>query len=75
MSVFMLRIARRAPDGSVGLPVHEIPIEASSPGEAGAQAKRTDIDMIGLDANAIYVSDDLGRVFWSLRLRDVTGEG
>ena len=74
MPTFVLRVARREADGTFGLPVQEFVIEAASAPDAIAQAKSIDIDMIGLAANAIYLSDKAGRTLWSLRLQDVLPE-
>jgi hypothetical protein len=39
--------------------------------EAIEAAKRIHVDMIGTDANAIYLTGPNGHVIWSLRLGDV----
>ncbi|MGH1592391.1 hypothetical protein ACRBEV_33270 (plasmid) [Methylobacterium phyllosphaerae] len=46
-------------------------IMAASGGDAVEKAKGIHVDMLGLDANSIYLSDASGRVIWSLRLGDV----
>ena len=51
-----------------------MPIAVATPADPVDHAERLDIDMIGLGANTIDLSDDLGRVFRSLRLRDATDE-
>ncbi|MGH1572073.1 hypothetical protein ACRAWG_17015 [Methylobacterium sp. P31] len=39
--------------------------------EAIEAAKRIHVDMIGSDANSIYLTEPSGHVIWSLRLGDV----
>lgn len=64
-------VALRRNDGVVDEPVHEEVITAQDAADAIALAKNVAVDMIGLEANAIYLVDPEGHVVWSLRLADV----
>jgi len=55
----------------VDVPVHEEIITPHDAADAIALAKNVNIDMIGLQANAIYLLDPGGHIVWSIRLADV----
>jgi hypothetical protein len=68
---FRFCVALRRSGGVLDAPVREETITATSAAEAIEVARGTHVDMIGLDANVIYVTDANGHVLWSLRLGDV----
>ncbi|MGH1574806.1 hypothetical protein ACRAWG_34390 [Methylobacterium sp. P31] len=68
---FRFCVALRHSGGLLDAPVREETITAGSAAEAIEVARRIHVDMIGLDANVIYVADADGHVLWSLRLVDV----
>jgi len=54
----------------VDVPVHEEIITAQDAADAIALARAVEVDMVGLQANSIYLVDPGGHVVWSLRLAD-----
>ena len=71
MHHYRLCVALRRSDGTVDAPVREESIMARDAAEAIEATKRIHVDMIGTDANAIYLTGPNGHVIWSLRLGDV----
>lgn len=71
MNHYQFCVALRRPDGTLDAPVHEEIIAATNAADAIEAAKRIHVDMIGLGANASYLTDAKGHVIWSLRLGDV----
>ncbi|MGX9984597.1 hypothetical protein [Methylobacterium fujisawaense] len=71
MTHYQFCVALRRPDGTLDAPVREEIIAATSVADAVGAAKRIHVDMIGSDANAVYLTDPSGRLIWSLRLCDV----
>lgn len=71
MHHYRLCVAFRRPDGTLDAPVLEESIMACTATYAIGIAKRMHVDMVGLDANSIYLTDPGGHVIWSLRLGDV----
>ncbi|MGH1571942.1 hypothetical protein ACRAWG_16145 [Methylobacterium sp. P31] len=64
-------VALRRSDGTVDAPVREESIMARDVAEAIKEAKRIYVDMVGSDANTIYLTSPNGHVIWSLRLGGV----
>lgn len=71
MREYRFCVALRRSDGTLDAPVCEESILAASTAEAIEAAKRIHVDMIGLDANALYLTGPSGHVIWSLRLGDI----
>ena len=72
MPDYLYRAVHRRADGTVGSTLHGQVIEAASADEAIAQARRIDLDMNALGANAVYLSaPEDGRAIWTLHTVDV----
>jgi hypothetical protein len=54
--------------------MYEETITAKDAADAVAQAKATELDMVGLKANAIYLINADGHVAWSLRIAEATDD-
>lgn len=73
MHDFRLCVAVRDVNGILSKPVHEQIITAEDAVAAATIAKNIDLDLINLQANALYLLDAGGHVVWSLRIADITG--
>lgn len=71
MQAYRFCMALRHPDGTLDAPVREEIIMARSAADAVEKAKNIDADMLGMNANSVYLTDASGHVIWSLRLGDV----
>ena len=70
MRTYIFRAIRREPDGMLGPDLHRQVFAAQDDSAAVAAAKLIDLDLIGLGANAVYVSAEDGRAIWSLHVQD-----
>ena len=67
MPKYLYRAVQRQPDGNVGPTLHAQVIEAATADQAIAQARKIDLDMAALGANAVYLATpEDGRAIWSL---------
>ncbi|GJE24817.1 hypothetical protein JHFBIEKO_5296 [Methylobacterium mesophilicum] len=70
MRRYIFRAIRREPDGMLGPDLYRQTFEAADDAGAVAAAKRIDLDLAALGANAVYVSAADGRAIWSLHAQD-----
>ncbi|WP_447713612.1 hypothetical protein [Methylobacterium brachiatum] len=70
MRSYIFRAIRREPDGMLGPDLYRQPFEAAGDAAAVVAAKRIDLDLAELGANAVYVTAEDGRAIWSLHAQD-----
>ncbi|MCJ2060910.1 hypothetical protein MKL09_30860 [Methylobacterium sp. J-048] len=70
MRTYIFRAIRRGPDGMLGPDLYRRAFAAADDAGAVAAAKRIDLDLAELGANAVYVSAEDGRAIWSLHAQD-----
>ncbi|MCJ2125330.1 hypothetical protein [Methylobacterium sp. J-077] len=70
MRTYIFRAIRREPNGMLGPDLYRHAFAAKDDSDAVAAAKRIDLDLTQLGANAVYVSAEDGRAIWSLHAQD-----